>query len=247
MLVLPAIDLRGGLCVRLYQGDYNQETVFSDSPIAVARGWQDAGARMLHVVDLDGARDGLPVQRETIRDIATALDIPVQVGGGIRTRDHALALLNDGVARIVLGTAAIEQPELVADLLSEAGPERIIVGVDARDGMVATRGWTTTSAVSAESLVSDMIARGVQRVVYTDISRDGTLDAPNIDATARIAALGVAVIASGGVSQREHLTALAATPGIEAAIVGRALYTDHLQLATDEWVVEPGHTGSGGV
>lgn len=246
MLVLPAIDLRGGLCVRLYQGDYNQETVFSDDPISVARGWQAAGAKMLHVVDLDGARDGLPVQRETIRDIVAALDIPVQVGGGIRSRDHALALLKDGVARIVLGTAAIEHPELVAELLAEAGPDRIVVGVDARDGMVATRGWVTTSSVAAETLVSEMIERGVRRVVYTDISRDGTLDAPNIDATARIAALGVGVIASGGVSRREHLTALAATPGIEAAIVGRALYTDHLQLASDEWVVEPGQSGSGG-
>lgn len=246
MLVLPAIDLRGGLCVRLYQGDYNQETVFSDDPVSVAHSWQAAGAQMLHVVDLDGARDGLPVQRETIRDIVAALDIPVQVGGGIRTRDHALALLNDGVARIVLGTAAIEHPELVTALLAEAGPERIIVGVDARDGMVATRGWMTTSAVAAESLVSDMIARGVRRVVYTDISRDGTLDAPNIEASARIAALGVGVIASGGVSRREHLIALAATPGIEAAIVGRALYTEYLQLATDEWVVEPEPTGSGG-
>ncbi|HMM40698.1 MAG TPA: 1-(5-phosphoribosyl)-5-[(5-phosphoribosylamino)methylideneamino]imidazole-4-carboxamide isomerase [Thermomicrobiales bacterium] len=244
MIVLPAIDLRGGRCVRLFQGDYSQETVFSDDPVAVARGWQAAGARMLHVVDVDGARDGLPAQRGTIARIVSALDIPVQVGGGIRTREHALALLGDGVVRVVLGTAAVEAPALVDALLVEAGPERVVVGVDARDGLVATRGWTETSGVPAEELVRDMRARGVRRVVYTDISRDGTLDAPNVEATARIATLGVGVIASGGVSRREHLDLLAAVPGVEAAIVGRALYTGHVRLEGDDWVVEPG-TGVG--
>ncbi len=244
MIVLPAIDLRDGRCVRLFQGDYGRETVFSDDPVAVARRWQSAGARMLHVVDLDGALDGVPVQRETIARIAAALDIPVQVGGGIRSREHALALLGDGVARVVLGTAAVESPALVDTLLAEAGAERVVVVVDARDGLVATRGWTETSAIPAEDLVRDMRSRGVRRVVYTDIGRDGTLDAPNIEATARIAALGVGVIASGGVSRREHLDALAAVPGVEAAIVGRALYTGHVRLEGDEWVVEPG-TGVG--
>ena len=135
MIVLPAIDLRGGRCVRLFQGDYSQETVFSDDPVAVARGWQAAGARMLHVVDLDGARDGLPAQRGTIARIVSALDIPVQVGGGIRTREHALALLGDGVVRVVLGTAAVEAPALVDALLVEAGPERGVGGGEARAGV----------------------------------------------------------------------------------------------------------------
>ena len=239
MIVLPAIDLRGGRCVRLYQGDYSRETLFSDDPVAVAIGWQAAGARMLHIVDLDGALDGMPVQRATIARIVAALDIPVQVGGGIRTREHGLALLGEGVARVVLGTAAVENPSLVDALLAEAGPDRIVVGVDARDGMVATRGWTETSGVSAEDLVGEMRSRGVRRVVYTDISRDGTLDAPNVVATARIAALGVSVIASGGVARQEDLVALANVPGVEAAIVGRALYTGHVRLRGDEWVVEP--------
>lgn len=245
MIVLPAIDLRGGLCVRLFQGDYGRETVYSDDPVAVAYGWQVAGARMLHVVDLDGALNGLPVQRETIARIVAALDIPVQVGGGIRTLEHARTLLGDGVERVILGTAAVEDPLLVDALLAEVGAERVVVGVDARDGRVALRGWTETSAVSAEALVRDVCLRGVRRVVYTDIARDGTLDAPNIEATARIAALGVAVIASGGVASRAHLEALAAIPGVEAAIVGRALYTGDVRLKGDDWIVEP-MTGMGG-
>lgn len=237
MRVIPAIDLRGGRCVRLVQGDYNRETVFSDDPVQVARDWQSAGATMLHVVDLDGARDGVPSQRDIIAAIAAALSIPVQLGGGIRTIDHAAALLDHGVHRIVLGTAAIEQPTLVDALLARYDPERIVVGVDARNGLVATRGWTATSTVSAESLIYDMHARGVRRIVYTDIERDGTLVAPNFEAIERIARLGPQVVASGGVALFEHLQTLAAIPGVDEAIVGRALYTGDITLQGPDWVI----------
>lgn len=239
MLVIPAIDLRGGRCVRLVQGDYARETVFADDPVEVARGWQTAGAKVLHVVDLDGARDGVPAQRDVIGAIVAALDIPVQVGGGVRSVEHGVALYEAGVTRVVIGTAAIEQPEIVTMLLARYGPERVVVGVDARDGMVATRGWTETSDTPAEALIESMLVRGVQRVVYTDIDRDGTLVSPNFEAIARIARLGAAVVASGGVATREHLRQLAAIPGVDEAIVGRALYTGDVVLADDEWVIEP--------
>ncbi|HYI16007.1 MAG TPA: 1-(5-phosphoribosyl)-5-[(5-phosphoribosylamino)methylideneamino]imidazole-4-carboxamide isomerase [Thermomicrobiales bacterium] len=239
LTIIPAIDLRGGRCVRLVQGDYDRETVFSDDPVEVARGWQAAGARMLHVVDLDGARDGVPAQRDVIRAIVAALDIPVQVGGGVRSVEHGTALFDAGVQRVVIGTAAIEQPELVDRLLAAYGPERVIIGVDARNGLVATRGWTETSDITAEALIAGMRERGIQRVVYTDIDRDGTLVSPNFDAIARIGTLGVAVVASGGVATRDHLQLLATIPGVDEAIVGRALYTGDVVLTGDEWKIEP--------
>jgi phosphoribosylformimino-5-aminoimidazole carboxamide ribotide isomerase len=239
LLVVPAIDLRGGRCVRLVQGDYARETVFSEDPVQVARGWQASGARLLHVVDLDGARDGAPAQRDVIGAIVAALDIPVQVGGGVRTAAHAADLYRTGVARVVVGTAAIERPELIDELLTAWGPERVVVGVDARNGLVATRGWTATSETGAEVLIVAMRERGVRRVVYTDIDRDGTLVAPNFEAIERIASLGVSVVASGGVAAREHLTRLATISGVDEAIVGRALYTGDVALSGDDWVVEP--------
>jgi phosphoribosylformimino-5-aminoimidazole carboxamide ribotide isomerase len=193
----------------------------------------------LHVVDLDGARDGVPAQRDVIGEIVAALSIPVQVGGGVRTFEHGAALYGAGVARVVLGTAAIEQPELVDELLAAYGPERVVVGVDARNGLVATRGWTETSDILAETLIEDMRQRGVQRVVYTDIDRDGTLVAPNFEAIARIGTLGVAVVASGGVATRDHLRQLATIPGVDEAIVGRALYTGDVRLEGDEWLIRP--------
>ena len=247
LTVIPAIDLRGGRCVRLVQGDYERETVFSDDPVKVALGWQAAGARMLHVVDLDGARDGVPAQRDVIGALVAALDIPVQVGGGVRTVEHGAALYDAGVERVVIGTAAIEQPELVDRLLAAYGPERVVVGVDARDGLVAIRGWTTTSDVTAEALIEGMRERGVRRVVYTDIDRDGTLVSPNFDAIARIGRLGVAVVASGGVATRAHLWRLATIPGVDEAIVGRALYTGDVVLSGDEWVIAPEDCSPAGV
>ena len=239
MIVIPAIDLRGGKCVRLTQGDYARETVFGDDPVEVARGWQSAGATWLHVVDLEGARDGIPQQRETIAAIVGALDIPVQVGGGIRSIEHANELFRAGVARIVLGTAAVTNPQLVTDLIDAWGAERIVVGVDARNGLVATQGWLETSEMLALDLIGRMAGAGVLRVVYTDIERDGMLTSPNFDSIAEAAGMGIAIIASGGVSSREDLRLLAGMPGVEATIVGRALYTGDVQLSHGEWEMEP--------
>jgi phosphoribosylformimino-5-aminoimidazole carboxamide ribotide isomerase len=194
---------------------------------------------MLHVVDLDGALEGLPAQRDVIGAIVAALEIPVQVGGGVRTAPHAKALYDAGVQRVVLGTAAIEQPDLVDTLLGAWGADQVVLGVDARNGLVATRGWTETSAVAAEDLIARMRDRGVRKVVYTDIDRDGTLMSPNFEAIGRVAGLGVSVVASGGVASREHLQRLAQIPGVDEAIVGRALYTGDVVLEGEDWVVTP--------
>lgn len=245
MLVVPAIDLRGGRCVRLLRGDYAQETVYGDDPVAMAQRWQAAGAELLHVVDLDGALDGVPAQLEHIRAIAGALQIPVQVGGGVRSVAHAAALRDAGVERIVLGTAAIEQPTLIDELLEQLGTAHVVLGVDARQGQVATRGWTVTSSVAAVDLISDMHSRGVRRVVYTDIDRDGTLEAPNYAELARVAALGCSVTASGGVASAAQLPLLAAIPGVDEAIVGRAIYTGDVVLGPGEWRVSAADAAGG--
>ena len=246
MQVIPAIDLRGGRCVRLIQGDYDRETVFDEDPVAVARRWQEAGAQRIHVVDLDGARSGLPSQREVIAAIAAQSDVPIQVGGGIRSEADAGALLDAGVERVILGTAAVSDPALISSLVESYGPPAIVVGIDARSGLVATDGWLKTSRTTALELIDDMSSRGVERIVYTDIERDGTLSSPNFEETARVAATGVKVIASGGVARREHLARLAGIAGVESSIVGRALYSGDVKLEPDEWEwsVEHGVEGS---
>lgn len=235
MQVIPAIDIRGGRCVRLVQGDYERETVFDDDPVAVARRWEAAGAGRIHIVDLDGARSGVGENRTLIGQIASAVEIPLQVGGGIRTAEDAAIVLSAGVERVIVGTAAIKAPALVDRLIEEHGPERIVVGIDARAGMVATDGWRETSTTTALDLVDDMQSRGVERVVYTDIERDGTFSAPNFHETARVAESGIAVIASGGVGARQHIEHLAGIAGVEAVIVGSALYTGAVTLGPGEW------------
>ncbi len=231
MEVIPAIDLRGGNVVRLYQGDYERETVFSDDPLAIAERWQAEGGQRLHIVDLDGAHTGNPANLAAIAAIAGRLSIPVQVGGGIRTADTAATLLDAGAARVVIGTAAVSNPELVEDLCRRFGSERVIVALDARDGLVAIRGWTETSAITATELAGRMAQLGVARLLYTDISRDGTLEEPNYDATAALVrASGLQVLSAGGVGAAEHVARLVAT-GAEAAIIGRALYTGDVTIA----------------
>lgn len=237
MIVIPAIDLRGGRCVRLIHGDFARETVYGDDPVAMARYWADCGAPVLHVVDLDGAAAGRPVQTATITAICAAIPIPVEVGGGRRTRADIDATLAAGAARVVLGTAAITHPTLVSEAIAAYGAERVVLGLDARDGYVATGGWLATSGVRAVDLAREMAARGVRRVVATDIGRDGTRGGPNLDYLAAVAASGLAVIASGGVKERSHLALLAAVPGIEAVIVGTALYTGDLALGPGEWTI----------
>ena len=230
MEVIPAIDLKAGRCVRLFQGDFSQETVFSDDPLAMARSWQEQGAPRLHLVDLDGAAQGIPANLPVIEAIVSELSIPVQVGGGIRSRDTAVALLDAGVSQVVVGTAAIENPALVADLCREYGGGRVIVAVDARDGMVAIKGWTEDSRITALALARQMADLGVPRLLYTDISRDGTLTAPNFAANAELVEkTGLRVQASGGVASLEHIRQLAPT-GAEGVIIGTALYRKTIDL-----------------
>jgi phosphoribosylformimino-5-aminoimidazole carboxamide ribotide isomerase len=232
MEVIPAIDLLDGKCVRLYQGDYNQSQVFNDDPVAVARQWADEGATRLHLVDLDGAKVGHPVNLDAIRSIVEAVKIPIEVGGGLRDRDAIAALLSTGVRWAILGTVAVEKPERVAQLCGEF-PEQIIIGIDARNGKVATRGWLETSEVMATDLAEQMAQLGAAAIIYTDIHRDGTMQGPNLEALRNLAAIAaIPVIASGGVSSiTDLLSLLALEPqGVTGAIVGKALYTGDVSL-----------------
>ncbi len=229
MEVIPAIDLKGGKCVRLYQGDYSQEMVFSQEPVVVARRWQELGARRLHVVDLDGAASGQPCHGPLIQEMARSMAIPIQLGGGIRRLEVIEQVLGLGVERAILGTAAIEDPDLIREACRRFG-ERIIVSIDVRKGYVATHGWQQRTRVTAIALAAQMAALGVRRLIYTDIARDGTLTQPSFRAIARLAAKSnLPIIASGGISSLEHLRKLARL-GVEGAIVGRALYTGDIDL-----------------
>ena len=223
MIVIPAIDLLGGKAVRLHQGDYAKVTVYDEHPHARAATWRGKVPR-LHVVDLEGARAGRAVQEEAVRAIVLAFGPGVQIGGGVRTRGAFESYRALGVERIVLGTAAVRNPDLVREL-SKAYPGVVILAVDAKDGMVATDGWTEVSRTSARDLVRAFDASPLAGVLYTDVARDGTQVGPNVEMTAELAKESRApVIASGGVGSLAHLRALAAHPGISAAIVGRALY-----------------------
>ena len=230
MEVIPAIDLRGGKCVRLYQGDYAQETVYSDDPLDTALRWVDMGATRLHIVDLDGARDGSPGNLGAVERIASEVNVPLHLGGGIRDMDTARSAIRAGVSRIMLGTAAVENADLITTLLNEFGAESVIVSVDAKDGRVALRGWTQGSGALATDLAARMAALGVKRFLYTDISRDGTLTEPNFDGvSALVNQANIRLIAAGGIASVAHLERLAGI-GAEAAIVGRAIYTGDIDL-----------------
>jgi len=231
MEVIPSIDLKSGRCVRLYQGDYQQETVYSEDPLAVAIAWEEQGAPRLHLVDLDGAAEGTPANLAIISAIVGQLKIRVQVGGGIRNLATAETLLSAGVDRVVIGTAAVKQPALVQELCEKYGKQRVVVALDARSGQVAIKGWTENTSVSALQLAEDMTAIGVERLLYTDISRDGTLTEPNFSATATLAQnSAIKVQASGGIASLQHIERLTKI-GVEAAILGRALYTGDIKLA----------------
>lgn len=229
MEIIPAVDIRGGRCVRLYQGDYSKETVFSEDPVAVALQWQMQGARWLHLVDLDGAARGEPVNLPVIETIVKRATISVEVGGGIRDVGTVTRLLDLGVKRVVLGTVAAERPGMVAELCQKYG-EAIAVGIDARDGYVATRGWLEDTGVTALELAKKMAALGVKRIIYTDIKRDGTLTEPDFDAIGQmVRGVDLPIIAAGGISRLEHLKRLKEL-GVEGAIIGRALYTRDIDL-----------------
>jgi phosphoribosylformimino-5-aminoimidazole carboxamide ribotide isomerase len=231
-IIYPAIDIRDGKCVRLVQGDYNQETVYNTNPLEVALEWEAGGGEWIHLVDLDGAKAGHPVNDALIGKIASTVKVPVQVGGGLRTEQDVDRLLSLGVSRVILGTAAIEDREFVYKLLAKHG-EKVAIGIDARDGFVATRGWLETSQVKAEDLAVQLAEHGAKTFIFTDISRDGMMGGPNVEAITQLAKVsGQMVIASGGVSKMEDLTRLAeqAGNGVGGAIVGKALYTGSIKL-----------------
>ncbi len=231
MEIIPAIDLKNGRCVRLFQGDFNQETVFSDDPLAMALSWQEQGGHRLHLVDLDGAVQGKPVHLDVISSIVQALDIPVQVGGGIRDMASADAWLGAGVDRVVIGTAAVRDPDMVQEVCRKHGSQRVVVSVDAKEGLVALQGWKETSSVTVLELAEQMAEIGVVRLLYTDIARDGALTGPDMGTNAKLASeTGLAIQASGGVSSVEDIKGLLPT-GVEGVIVGRALYTGAVSLA----------------
>jgi phosphoribosylformimino-5-aminoimidazole carboxamide ribotide isomerase len=232
--ILPAIDLRRGKVVRLNQGDFDRQTTFSDDPIAVAQGFVDAGATRIHVVDLDGALEGGLRQTELYASIARSVGVPIEFGGGIRTGEDVGLVLGVGIDRVVIGTAAIEDPGMVARAILEHGADRIVVGLDADDGKVAVAGWRETTDMDATELMSTMVAVGVQRFVFTDIARDGTLTEPNFASVATMIEHGrtlggVHIVAAGGIGATEHLRRLAEL-GAESAIVGSAIYRGTVDL-----------------
>ena len=230
MEVLPAIDLRGGRCVRLAQGDYERETVFDEDPAAVGQRWVTHGARRLHVIDLDGARDGVRANAEAVSTIVEAVDIPVQLGGGIRSADEARKLVDIGVDRVIFGTAAVEAPDEIQAAVRDLGAEHVIVSIDARDGMVQTRGWLEQSDLTALDLANSMVELGVRRFIYTDTSRDGTMAHPNFAAVAELREnLRYPIVVAGGIASIEDLVELARL-NVEAAISGMAIYAGSLDL-----------------
>ncbi len=234
MPLFPAIDLRGGQCVRLVQGDYGRETVYGDDPVAQALAFQEAGAAWLHIVDLDAARTGEPVNRPVVADVAAALDIPVQAGGGVRTVDDARALFDAGVARVVMGTAAVESPDLVA---SVAAIGSVAVGLDLRGDEVAVRGWTAGSGLGLEEALDRFATLGTDAFVITRIERDGTLEGPDLSGLrGALESTGIDVVASGGVGRPSDLTDLADLEvdgrRLAGIIIGRALYEGTVDLAT---------------
>ena len=230
MEIIPAIDIRDGKCVRLYQGDYQQETVYSDAPVEVAIRWAAMGASRVHVADLDGARAGAPVNTGIVRQITSSVTAHVQLGGGVRTLEAASEAISLGVSRVIIGTAAVEAPGLAREMCIALGPEAVVVSVDARDGDVMVRGWTETSKIRTSELVRRLESEGIRRIVYTDVSRDGTLSEPNFPAIeALVGQTRMKVVVAGGVASVDHLRRLSQI-GVEGAIVGRAIYTGDIDL-----------------
>lgn len=240
MILFPAIDIRGGKCVRLLKGRFDQETVFADRPADMAIKWQSQGGKYLHLVDLDGALQGRPVNLEAIRDIIANVNVPIQLGGGIRNIESIEAWLEAGVSRVILGSIAVKNPDLVKEACHKFG-ERIVAGIDAKDGEVAVEGWGISGGVKATELAKRMADVGVARIIYTDISRDGTLSGVNVESTVELArAAGIPVIASGGVAGMDDVYKVAAATEIEGMIIGKALYTGKIELAEALRVAEGG-------
>ena len=233
MIIFPAIDIRGGKCVRLFKGDFQQETVFSDSPADMARKWQAQGAEYLHLVDLDGALAGSSQNLAAIEEILKVVDIPTELGGGIRSMEQIDQLLAMGITRVIFGSVAVKNPDLVREACTKYG-ERIVVGIDAKDGIVAVEGWGESGNIGVVELAKKMKDAGVKTIIYTDISRDGTLSGVNVEATIKLAQeSGVKIVASGGVKSLEDIKALKKQEavGIEGVIAGKSIYMGTLDLA----------------
>ena len=233
MIIFPAIDIRGGKCVRLLKGDFKRETIFSDSPADMARKWQAQGAEYLHLVDLDGALAGSSQNLTAIEKILESVDIPTELGGGIRTMEQIDKLLAMGITRVILGSAAVKNPALVREACAKYG-ERIVVGIDAKDGIVAVEGWGESGNIGVTELAQEMRKAGVKTIIYTDISRDGTLSGVNVEATVKLAQeSGIKIVASGGVKSLNDIKALKEQEdaGIEGVIAGKAIYMGTLDLA----------------
>ena len=235
MNLYPAIDILDGCAVRLVRGDFEARTVYDEDPLSAAHGWVDAGATYLHVVDLDGARSGAPVNLEHLRRIADELGVPVQYGGGLRSVTAIDDALAAGAARVILGTAAFTQTGLLEQALSEHGPERVLVSVDVRGGHVTTAGWTETTEITTESVIDSLARRGASRLVFTNVDRDGMLEGPDLEEVRQVlqAASGASVIYSGGIGRLEDLQRLAGLgeSSLDGAIVGKALYERRFTVA----------------
>jgi len=233
MLVIPAVDIKDGKCVRLLQGRMEDETVYSETPWTMALKWQEAGGRRLHIVDLNGAIEGRGVNDDAVREIVKHTDMRTELGGGIRDMARIDALLEMGIDSVILGTVAVENPAMVHQAIKKHGPKRIIIGIDARDGVVATKGWTHSGWKTAVDLGCEMRDLDVERIIYTDIGRDGMLTGPNIEETERMAKeTGLWITASGGVSSIDDIMALKRIElaGVDSVITGKALYEGRLDL-----------------
>lgn len=230
MRIYPAIDIKDGQCVRLFKGRFDNVTVYGDNPAEMAKKWESLGGEFIHVVDLDGALKGHGVNADAIKKICESVNIPVQTGGGIRTMDDIEAKLACGISRVIIGTKAVSNPEFVKEAVAKYG-DKIVIGIDAKDGMVAVEGWEKTSDFKAVEFAQMMADLGVKTIVYTDIAKDGTLAGPNVEAMKEmVEKVNINVIASGGIGNIDHVRSLVPT-GVEGVITGRALYTGDLDLA----------------
>lgn len=230
MIVFPAVDLLRGSCVRLYRGDYEQATEYSRDPVAVAEQFVREGAEALHMVDLDGAREGSPENAELVLDVRERVDVPMQVGGGLRRTEDVARYLDAGVDRVIIGTASAESPEWLASLLERFGTDRVAAGVDVEEEEVMVRGWLVGSGATVEEALEELRSLGVETVIYTDVTRDGTLGRPNVEGARRVVEAGFRTLAAGGISSPEHLRALRRA-GAHGAVVGSALYEGEMTLA----------------
>lgn len=229
MRIYPAIDIKDGKCVRLFKGQFSDVTVYGDSPAEMAKKWESQGGEYIHVVDLDGALRGHGVNADIIKNICSSVNVPVQTGGGIRTMEDIEAKLSCGISRVIIGTKAVSDSEFVKRAIDKYG-EKIVIGIDAKDGMVAIEGWEKTSNFTAIEFAEKMVSIGVKTIVYTDIATDGTLAGPNVSAMSEmVKAVNADIIASGGIGSLEHIKSLMPT-GIEGVIVGKALYTEKVNL-----------------